>query len=172
MREGQAATKPICMACDATGKVYASVIDIIEGEDLSTAKPAEVKQVWVINKIHGSDKYSLKSHRGKYLTCDKFGVLSATKEAISHEEGFAAINTDIGSGWAFQTVREKFIGVDDSKSGGAVEIRGDVEEIGYCQTWTVRGHARFRKKTKKEEDKIKDKISRKDLEAQYVDSKS
>jgi protein FRG1 len=93
-------------------------------------------------------------------------VLSATKEAISHEEGFAAVKTDMGPGWAFQTVRDKYIGIDDPKSGGTVEIRGDAEEVGFCQMWTIRGQARFKKKTKKEENKLKDWITRKDLEAQ------
>jgi len=153
------------MACDATGKVYASTLENIEGENLNTAEPAEVKQVWVITKIHGTEHYSLKSHHGKYLSCDKFGVLSATKEAISHEESFAAIKTDVGSGWAFQTARDKYIGVDDPKGGGTIEIRGDAEEVGFCQTWMIRGQARF-KKTKKEENKLKDRITRKDLEAQ------
>lgn len=158
--------RPVCVACDASGKVFASVLENIEGENLNTSEPAEVKQVWVINKIHGTDKYSLKSHHGKYLSCDKFGLLRATKEAISHEEGFIPIKTDVGSGWALQTARDKFVGIDDPKSGGTVEIRGDAEEIGFCQTWTIRGQARFRKKTKKEESQLKDRISRKDLEAQ------
>src|SRR5437868_6843480 len=119
------------MACDATGKVYASALENIEGENLNTAEPAEDKQVWVATKIHGTERYSLKSHHGKYLSCDKFGVLSATKEAISHEEGFAAIKTNVGSCWAFQTARDKYIGIDDPKSGGTVEIRGDAEEMGF-----------------------------------------
>ncbi|KAF8458009.1 FRG1-like family-domain-containing protein [Terfezia claveryi] len=161
-----AATKPVCMACDATGKVYASVLKNIEGDNLNTAEPAEVKQVWVITKIHGTERYSLKSHHGKYLSCDRFGVLSATKEAISHEEGFAAVKTNVGSGWAFQTARDKYVGVDEPKSGGTIEIRGDAEEVGFCQTWTIRGQARFKKKTRKEEDKLKDRITKKDLEAQ------
>ncbi|KAI5811450.1 FRG1-like family-domain-containing protein [Peziza echinospora] len=160
-----AATKPICLACDATGKVFASILETIEGENLHTAEPLEVKQVWVVTKIHGSDSYSFKSHHGKYLSCDKFGILTATREAISHEEGFIPVKTEVG-GWAFQTAREKYIGVEDPKSGGTIEIRGDAEEIGFCQTWTVRGQAKYKKKTKKEENRIRDKITRKELEAQ------
>jgi len=161
-----AATKPICMACDATGKVFASVLDNIEGENLNTVEPAEVKEVWVINKIHGTDSYSLKSHHGKYLSCDKFGFLCATKEAISHEESFIPIKSNVGLGWALQTAREKYIGVNDTKSGGIIEIRGDTEEVGFCQTWTIRGQARFKKKMKREESKLQDRITKKDLEAQ------
>ena len=40
-------------------------------QNLNTVETAEVKQVWVINKIHGTDKYSLKSDHGKYFSCDK-----------------------------------------------------------------------------------------------------
>lgn len=152
------------MACDATGKVFPSIIEAIEKEDLHTAEPTEVRQVWVVSKIHGTDKYSLKSHHNKYLSCDKIGVLSATREAIAHEEGFIPVKTD--AGWALQTAREKYVGVDDPKSGGSIEIRGDAEDIGFCQTWIVRGQAKNRKKGKREGDKVKDKITRKELEEQ------
>lgn len=125
-----------------------------------------MKQVWVATKIHGSEKYSFKSHHGKYLSCDKHGILSATREAISPEEEFVPVRNELGGGrWALQTVRERFVGVDES--GGTIEIRGDAESVGFGETWRVRLQRRNKKKSKLGSDgKVKDKITRKELEEQ------
>ncbi|KAL7271248.1 hypothetical protein RUND412_006016 [Rhizina undulata] len=163
-----AATRPICLACDATGKVYASPLDNVDGEDLSTAEPTDVKQVWIATKIHGTEKYSFKSHHGRYLSCDKFGVLSATREAISSEEEFVPLKSELGSGrWALQTVRDKFLSVDEVSQGGSVEIRGDADSVGYKETFVVRLQARNKKRAKgAPAERVKDKITRKELEEQ------
>lgn len=125
-----------------------------------------MKQVWVATKIHGSEKYSFKSHHGKYLGCDKHGILSATREAISPEEEFVMVKNELGGGrWALQTVREKFVGVDESSGG--IELRGDAESVGFGETWRVRLQRRNKKKSKVGTDgKIRDKATRKELEEQ------
>ncbi len=58
-----------------------------------------------------------------YLSCDKVGMLSATREAISPEESFLCIPSPETPGtFSVQTVREKFFTiVPESK---AHEIRG------------------------------------------------
>ncbi|KAG0135268.1 FRG1-like family-domain-containing protein [Tuber indicum] len=162
------AARPICIACDAVGKVFASPIDSAEGEDLSTAEPTDVKQVWVATKIHGTEKYSFKSHHGRYLSCDRFGGLGATREAISPEEEFLPVPNELGGGrWALQTVRDKFLSVDEVGAGGATEIRGDAEAVGFKETFVVRLQARNKKRKKSgTEGKGKDKITRKELEEQ------
>lgn len=124
-----------------------------------------MKQVWVATKIHGCEKWSFKSHHGKYLGCDKHGILSATREAISPEEEFVPVRNELGGGrWALQTVRERFVGVDES--GGVIEVRGDAESVGFGETWRLRLQKRNKKKTKGvgTDGKIKDKITRKELE--------
>ena len=163
-----AASRPICIACDAAGKVFASPLETIEGEDLSTAEPTNVKQVWVATKIHGTEKYSFKSHHGRYLSCDKFGVLSAQREAISPEEEFLPIANELGAGrWALQTVRDKFVSVDEVGAGGNTEIRGDAESVGFKETFVIRLQGRNKKRTKTGfEEKGRDRITRKELEDQ------
>lgn len=124
-----------------------------------------MKQVWVATKIHGCEKWSLKSHHGKYLGCDQHGILSATREAISPEEEFVPVRNELGGGrWALQTVRERFVGVDES--GGVIEVRGDAESVGFGETWRLRLQKRNKKKTKgvDADGKIRDKITKKELE--------
>ncbi|RVD86902.1 uncharacterized protein DFL_005153 [Arthrobotrys flagrans] len=168
-----ASTPPTCLACDATGKVFASVLRDVDGEDLSTAEPHDVRQVWTVTRIPTSTRLAFKGHHSKYLACDKFGILSATKDAISPEEEFTPVKTE--TGWGIQTCRDKFLRGEEKNvsSGGkgsgaptggvVVEIRGDAETIGFAETWVVRGQRRFKTKVKKEGGK-EDRISRKELE--------
>ncbi|EPS42539.1 hypothetical protein H072_3472 [Dactylellina haptotyla CBS 200.50] len=169
-----ASTPPTCLACDANGKVFASPLRDVDGEDLSTAEPHDVRQVWTVTRVPASTRFCFKGHHGKYLACDKFGVLSATKDAISPEEEFVPVKTE--TGWGVQTCRDKFLRGEEKNismggkgSGGAgggvaVEIRGDAETIGFGETWVIRGQRRFKTKTRKEGGK-EDRISRKELES-------
>lgn len=56
---------PSCLACDATGKVFASELENIVEEDLATAEPHDVRQVWVANRVAGTDNISFKGHHGR-----------------------------------------------------------------------------------------------------------
>ena len=100
----------------------------------------------------------------RYLSCDKIGVLSATREAISPEEYFLCIPSPETSGtFSIQTVREKFLTIiDESK---IPEIRGDGESISFNTTFRIRMQAKFKPKLKaNKESKFRMKISRKELE--------
>ena len=56
---------PTALACDAVGKVFTIPIEnIVDGNPLS-AEPHDVRQVWVANKIAGTDNYRFKGHHGK-----------------------------------------------------------------------------------------------------------
>lgn len=56
---------PTCIACDVNGRVFASELEnLIEG-DPSTAEPHDVRQVWVANKIAGSQAMNFKGHHGR-----------------------------------------------------------------------------------------------------------
>ena len=82
-----------CVACDANGTVFASPLTNMD-EDADpgvTAEPHDVRQVWVASRVAGTGDgvVSLKGHHGKYLSADRFGFLSANREAISFEEQFA-----------------------------------------------------------------------------------
>lgn len=106
--------------------------------------------------------FTNRQHR--YLSCDKAGFLSATREAISPEESFLCIPSPETPGtFSIQTVRETFLTVvDDSK---VAEIRADAESISFNTTLRIRMQARFKPRLKASKElKTKEKISRKDLE--------
>jgi protein FRG1 len=154
---------PSALACDVTGKVFTIPLENIINNDPLTAEPHDVRQVWVANRVAGSDKFSFKGHHGKYLGCDKFGVLSASKEAISPEELFLCIPVSDNLGaFGIQTEREKFVTVDPSADKVA---RGDSESIDFNSSIRIRLQARFKPRLNvAKEKRAREKISRKELE--------
>lgn len=56
---------PTCIACDTNGKVFASVLENIVDDNPATAEPHDVRQVWVANKVAGTETFSFKGHHGK-----------------------------------------------------------------------------------------------------------
>lgn len=56
---------PTCIACDTNGKVFASPLENIIDNDPSTAEPHDVRQVWVANRVAGTETFSFKGHHGK-----------------------------------------------------------------------------------------------------------
>src|SRR4051812_37434257 len=67
--------------------------------NISTSRDIlQVRQVWVASRIADTGKFSLKGHHGRYLSCDKIGTWSATKEAIGMEESFLPVKSE--AGWA------------------------------------------------------------------------
>lgn len=98
------------------------------------------------------------------MSCDKVGVLSATREAISPEESFTCVSVPETPGtFGIQTVREKFVTIIDQAN--SPELRGDAESISFNTTFRVRMQARFKPRLKaNKEQKVKERISRKELE--------
>ncbi|KAB8754764.1 hypothetical protein FH972_026553 [Carpinus fangiana] len=155
-----------CLACDANGKVFALEVENMAEGNPATAEPHDVRQVWVANRVAGTETFTFKGHHGRYLGCDKFGIPNATKEAISPEESWTSvpIPDNIGT-FALQSQREKFISIEEGKDVAATSIRGDAEDIGFKTTLRVRMQARFKPKLKvAKADKAREKISRKELE--------
>ena len=58
-------TRPTCIACDANGKVFTSELENIIESDLATAEPHDVRQVWIANRVAGTDEISFKGHHGR-----------------------------------------------------------------------------------------------------------
>jgi protein FRG1 len=56
---------PTALACDATGKVFALPIENIVDGNPSSAEPHDVRQVWVANRIVGTENFRIKGHHGK-----------------------------------------------------------------------------------------------------------
>jgi protein FRG1 len=99
-----------------------------------------------------------------YLSCDKFGVLSALPEAISAEESFLCIvSPDVPGSFSMQSEYAMYITVKKEIKGP--EIRGDSEAMSSDTVVHVRMQARFKPKLKASKDsKAQEKISRKQLE--------
>lgn len=54
---------PTCLACDANGTVFTDpVVNIIDGNP-DTSEPHDVRQVWIANKISGTEQFRFK---GRY----------------------------------------------------------------------------------------------------------
>ena len=58
-------TKATCVGCDANGKVFASEIENIVDGNAATAEPHDVRQVWIANRVAGTEEVSLKGHHGR-----------------------------------------------------------------------------------------------------------
>jgi protein FRG1 len=56
---------PSCIACDTTGKVFPSALENIIENDPATAEPHDVRQVWVANRIVGTENFTFKGHHGR-----------------------------------------------------------------------------------------------------------
>ncbi|RKF57467.1 Protein frg1 [Golovinomyces cichoracearum] len=159
-----------CIACDINGKVFASTVENITDGNPMTVEPHEVRQVWVANRVAGTETFSLKGHNGKYLSCDKFGILSCCAEAVSPLESFYIIPTTSTAGtFQIQTLRETYLAIKprntSNKADSTPEIRGDSEEITFNTTLRIRMQARFKPKYKaSKQEKAREKISRKEIE--------
>ncbi|KAE8352933.1 FRG1-like family-domain-containing protein [Aspergillus coremiiformis] len=164
---------PTCIASDANGQIFASEIEnLIEG-DPSTAEPHDVRQVWVATRVAGTDGFSFKGHHGKYLGCDNYGIPSAASSAISHQESFVVISSEVPGSFSLQTAggdKETFLTVKETKSskaasGSVIEVRGDATSLSFETTVRIRMQARFKPRIQaSKETKAKEKISRKELE--------
>ncbi|KAK6076498.1 frg1-like family protein [Seiridium cupressi] len=158
---------PTCLACDANGKIFTDSIENIIDNNPTTSEPHDVRQVWIANKIAGTENFRFKGRYGKYLSCDKYGFLSATSEAVSPLETWTIIPTaDTPGTFQLQTLRETFLTVQEStKANAGPEVRGDATEISFDTTLRIRMQARFKPKLKaSKEEKAKEKISRRELE--------
>jgi protein FRG1 len=153
---------PTCIACDTNGKIFCSAIENMVEDDARTAEPHDVRQVFVANRVAGTESFSFKGHHGRYLGCE-LGQLSATKEAVSPVESFTCVAVPDNPGaFAIQTSREQFLTIEEKKG---TSLRGDAEEINFNATFRIRMQARFKPKLKAtKEEKALSKITRKELE--------
>jgi protein FRG1 len=56
---------PTSIACDSNGKVFASQLENVVDGDPMTAEPHDVRQVWVANRVAGTECFSFKGHHAK-----------------------------------------------------------------------------------------------------------
>ncbi|KAL3472899.1 FRG1-like family-domain-containing protein [Aspergillus californicus] len=160
---------PTCIASDMNGKVYASDLENLVEGDPKTAEPHDVRQVWVATRVAGTEGVSLKGGHGRYLSCDKYGIFSATSSAVSAHESFLMLpSPDIPGAFSVQThggagETDTFISATETPKG--VEIRGDEMNLSFKTTMRIRMQARFKPRIKaSKETKAREKVSRKELE--------
>jgi protein FRG1 len=67
---------PSCIACDVNGKVFSSTLENIVESDFSTAEPHDVRQVFVANRVAGTETVSFKGHHGKSVQLSIFNLPS------------------------------------------------------------------------------------------------
>ncbi|KAM3520241.1 hypothetical protein NHJ13051_006968 [Beauveria bassiana] len=160
---------PAALACDASGKVFTIAIENIVDANPATAEPHDVRQVWVANRIAGTEHFRFKGHHGRYLACDKIGLLSAHSEAVSPLETFSLVATaDTPGTFQVQTLRDTFLSAKSTTTRASArddEVRGDADAISFATTLRIRMQARFKPKLKaSKEEKALAKISRRELE--------
>ena len=163
------ATEPVTsLSVDQLGEVFAQAVEnMVEGQEHLTAEPHDVRQVWIATRVVGSEHdFTFKGHHGRYLGCDRYGICSATTEAISPEETFQLHPTADAPGvFDVRSARDTYLTVDAGKS--PVEVRGDMKEAGETTRVRIRMQARFKPKHKVEKaEKVRAKISRKELEGE------
>jgi protein FRG1 len=56
---------PSALACDATGKVFTIPIENIVDGNPATAEPHDVRQVWIVNRVAGTENFRFKGHHGR-----------------------------------------------------------------------------------------------------------
>ncbi|KAI5291755.1 hypothetical protein KEM54_000547 [Ascosphaera aggregata] len=157
-------TPPTCVASDALGNVFAMVVEnLIEGNP-STAEPHDVRQVWVALKVAGTEGLQFKGHHGKYLSCDKYGMLSASSSAVAVYETFIPIQSpDTPGTFSLQIAGgdlEQFISIKKKESREregktSVQIRGDEDTVGFTTTLRIRMQAKFKPSVKASREKSK-----------------
>ena len=156
---------PTSLSCDALGKVFPQKVEnLVEGLP-DSAEPHDVRQVWIATRVVGSEEtFTFKGSQGRYLGCDRYGICSATREAISPEETFKLQEIEAGQ-FAVQTMRSTFLSAISTDEDAPPEVRGDATEVSEGCHIRIRMQARFKPQHKVEKaGKVRAKISRKELE--------
>ncbi|EIW85088.1 hypothetical protein CONPUDRAFT_87579 [Coniophora puteana RWD-64-598 SS2] len=115
--------------------------------------PTEVAQVWVTTRVAGSSTINLRTGtgEGKFLSCDKHGIVSADREARGPEEEWTPVFMP-GGMVAFMNVYEKYISIDEV-AGGTMTLRGDSEEVGFKERFWVKIQSKYKKEAHEERKK-------------------
>ncbi|KAI0093678.1 FRG1-like family-domain-containing protein [Irpex rosettiformis] len=158
---------PISINYDSTrGRIVLSSLDKdVKSEDLDgppsilERTPADVSQVWVITRVAGSPTINIRTGvgEGKFISCDKHGIVSADREARGPQEEWTPVVFPDGM-VAFQNVYENYLSVDEV-AGGQLSLRGDSEEVGFKERFWVKIQSKYKKEAHEEEKKRKEGMS-------------
>lgn len=148
---------PISVNFDSTrNKIILSSLDKDSTSDtppLLDRIPTEVAQVWVTTRVAGSATINLRTGtgEGKFLSCDKHGIVSAFREARGPEEEWTPVLLPDGM-VAFMNVYENYLSVDEV-AGGSLQLRGDSEEVGFRERFWLKIQSKYKKEAHEEKKK-------------------
>lgn len=151
---------PLCVTYDSTRRrVVLHTITKNEDEDeinLLDRTPTDVSQVWVTTRVAGSPTINLRTGtgEGKFLSCDKHGLVAADREARGPQEEWTPAILPNGM-VVFMNVYEKYLSVDEV-AGGTLQLRGDSEEVGFRERFWVKIQHKFKQEAHTEEKKKKE----------------
>ena len=153
---------PICVAYDSTrGRIVLPSVDKdktdeSESPTIVDRTPTDVSQVWVVTRVAGSPTVNIRTGvgEGKFVACDKHGLVSADREARGPQEEWTPVVFPDGM-VAFKNVYEKYLSVDEV-AGGQLALRGDSEEVGFGERFWVKIQSKYKKEAHAEEKKRKD----------------
>ena len=117
--------------------------------------PTDVSQVWVVTRVASSLTVNIHTGvgEGKFVSCDKHGLVSADREACGPQEECTPVVFHSGM-VAFQNVYEKYL--VDEVAGGQLALRGDSEEVSFGEHFWVKIQSKYKKEAHAEEKKRKD----------------
>ncbi|KAG6851244.1 hypothetical protein H0H93_011680 [Arthromyces matolae] len=112
--------------------------------------PTDVSQVWVTTRVAGSPTVNLRTGtgEGKFLSCDTHGLVSADRDARGPQEEWTPVVLPDGM-VAFMNVYEKYLSIDEV-AGGAMQLRGDSEEVGFRERFWVKIQSKYKKEAHEE----------------------
>lgn len=125
--------------------------DTAEPANLLDRIPTDVSQVWVTTRVAGSATINLRTGtgEGKFLSCDTHGLVSADRDARGPQEEWTPAVLPDGM-VAFMNVYEKYLSVDEV-AGGALQLRGDSEEVGFNERFYIKVQHQYKKEANEEE---------------------
>ncbi|KAI0256973.1 FRG1-like family-domain-containing protein [Lactifluus subvellereus] len=146
---------PICISFDATrNRIALHPLEKVEdGGSILERTPSEVSQVWVITRVAGASTVNLRTGtgEGKFLSCDKHGLVTADREARGPQEEWIPVVLEDGM-VAFMNIYEKYLGIDEV-AGGQLALRGDSDAVGFQERFYVKIQNKYKQEAHEEERK-------------------
>ena len=146
---------PLCISFDATrNRITLHALEKLEdGGSILDRTPSEVAQVWVTTRVAGAGTINLRTGtgEGKFLSCDKHGLVAADREARGPQEEWTPIVLEDGM-IAFMNVYEKYLGIDEV-AGGQLALRGDSDTVGFQERFYVKIQSKYKQEAHEEERK-------------------
>ncbi len=146
---------PLCISFDATrNRVALHPLEKLEDAgSILDRTPSEVAQVWVTTRVAGAGTINLRTGtgEGKFLSCDKHGLVTADREARGPQEEWSPVVLEDGM-VAFMNIYEKYLGIDEV-AGGQLTLRGDSDTVGFQERFYVKIQNKYKQEAHEEERK-------------------